>query len=276
MTISRNAKISILTILGIFTLPLLAAYLPVGIDWRDTYLPATLAALDGKSPFTVEIFYSAPWAVIPLIPFAIMPYEIGRLGVFVLGLGIFAYVPIKLGAKMPATIIFLMSAAVIGCLNNGNIEWMPLLGFVLPPQVGLILLAIKPQVGIGLGLYWFITIWKYKGLKEVAMVFAPVTILLLISFVIYGPWVLRFRQTLAWSVDNTSFFPYGLFIGAVLLIRSLKQKNDRLAMSAGPFLSPYVLQFTWVAILVSFLDEPFELLVVVICLWIPVIFRVLS
>ncbi|MFN8462081.1 MAG: hypothetical protein U0X93_09975 [Anaerolineales bacterium] len=63
---------------------------------------------------------------------------------------------------------------------------MLLLGFVLPPQVGLILLAIKPQVGIGLGLYWFITIWKYKGLKEVAMAFAPVTILLLVSFVIYN------------------------------------------------------------------------------------------
>ncbi len=276
MTISRNVKIFILVILGLVTLPLLASYLPVGIDWRDTYLPATLAALEGKSPFTVEVYYSAPWAIIPLIPFAIMPYEIGRLGVFVLGLAVFAYVPIRLGAKMPATIIFLMSAAVIGCLNNGNIEWMPLLGFVLPPQLGLILLAIKPQVGIGLGLYWLITIWKDKGFKEVVMVFAPVTILILVSFMIYGPWVLRFRQTLAWSVDNTSLFPYGLFIGAILLIRSLKQKNDRLAMAAGPFLSPYVLQFTWVAVLCSLLDEPLELLVVVICLWIPVILRVLS
>ncbi|MBN2116386.1 MAG: hypothetical protein JW730_07440 [Anaerolineales bacterium] len=276
MPLSRNAKLLLFVVMCLITLPLLLSYLPVGRDWQNTYRPATLAVLEGKSPYTVKVYYAAPWAVIPLIPFALMPYEIGRLGLFIVGLAAFGYVAYKLGAKPPAMIIFLLSAAVIGCLNNGNIEWMPLLGIVLPPQFGLILLAVKPQVGVGLGIYWLIMIWREEGFKKVVLVFAPVTILLLISFALYGFWFMRFGQTVARSVDNQSLFPYGLFIGAVLLIRSIKQKNNKMAMASGPFFSPYVLQFTWSACLVYLLDNPVELLAAVICLWIPVILRVLA
>lgn len=258
------------------SLILAAPFLPVGLDWQNTYRPAALAIMRGDSPFSVEIFYAAPWALIPLMPFALMPYELGRLGVFLLGLAAFAFTAYQLGARKWTLVLFMMSAAVIGCLNNGNIEWMPLLGIVLPPQWGLILLAVKPQVGIGLGLYWMVMIWREKGFLEVVRAFAPVTILLLASFILYGLWPLRFDQTLAWSVDNTSFGLQGLFLGAVALVWSIRNRNERTALAAGPFLSPYVLQFTWSATLVPLLDKPWELLAGVVFLWIPVVMRVIG
>jgi len=266
----------LLLCLVLVTLPILYTNLPVGIDWRDTYQPAALAVLHGQSPYVVEIYYAAPWAAWAMVPFAVLPYQLGRLITFLVGLGAFGYIAWRLGAKPLVMVLFLCSAAVVGCLNNGNIEWMPLLGIVLPPQIGLIFLAVKPQVGVGLGVYWLITIWNEKGWHEVTRVFAPVSVLLVISIALYGFWFLRFRQTLAWSVDNTSTGFYGAAVGAIFLIRAIRSKDERMALASGPLLSPYALQFTWSALLIYLLDKPLELLVVVIILWIPVILRVLD
>jgi len=251
-------------------------YLPVGIDWHNTYRPAALAMLQGKSPFSIEIYYAAPWALVPLMPFAVMPYWLGRLGVFILGLCAFAFTAYRLGARNWNLVIFMMSAAVIGCLNNGNIEWMPLLGIVLPPQYGLILLAVKPQLGVGLGVYWLITIWKDKGFWQMTRTFAPVLLLILASVALYGFWFLRFEQTVAWSRDNTSLGLQGMFIGAVALVWSIHNHDDRTALAAGPFLAPYVLQFTWSATLTPFLNKRLELLTAVVFLWLPVIARIIG
>jgi len=255
---------------------LVAPLLPVGVDWQNTYRPAALAMLRGDSPFSVEIYYAAPWALIPLMPFALMPYMVGRFFVFVLGLASFGFTAYRLGAGRWTLMIFMMSAAVVGCLNNGNIEWMPLLGIVLPPQYGLILLAVKPQVGIGLGLYWLVMIWWEKGFWQMVKVFAPVTVLLMLSFSFYGLWPLRFDQTLAWSVDNTSFGLQGLFLGGVALAWAIRNRNEKAALASGPFFSPYVLQFTWGAALVPLLDKPVELLAAVVLLWVPVVVRVIG
>lgn len=250
--------------------------IPIGIDWLNTYMPAALAMWHGQSPYGESVFYAAPWSLIPLIPFALMPYDIGRWGVFIFGFVAFAFTAFKLGTKPLSMIIFLTSAAVIGCLNNGNIEWMPLLGFVMPPWLGLIFVMIKPQVGIGIAVYWFIEAWRNGGIKQAAKTFAPVTIAFLISFWLYGLWPLRFQTTLDLSVDNTSLFPNGIFVGLVLLAYAIRKNEKRAAMASGPFLAPYVLQFTWSAPLVVLVTEPWLLFVAWVGLWIPVMMRILN
>jgi len=250
--------------------------LPIGLDWLNTYMPAALAVWHGQSPYGDSIFYAAPWAVIPLIPFALMPYEIGRWCVFILGLLAFAYTAFKLGAKPIPMVIFLTSAAVIGNLNNGNIEWMPLLGFVLPPWLGLIFVMIKPQVGIGIAIYWLFEAWRKEGIKQVIKTFSPVIGLFLISFWLYGLWPLRFRTTLSASVDNMSLWPNGIFIGLVLLVYAIRKNEKRAAMASGPFLAPYVLQFTWAAPMLALLQEPWLLFAAWLGLWVPILMRIMN
>jgi hypothetical protein len=251
-------------------------FLPVGLDWRDTYRPATLAMMRGESPFSVEIYYAAPWCLIPLMPFALLPYAWGRAGVFMLGLAAFAFTAHRMGARRWVLAGFLCSAAVVGCLNNGNIEWMPLLGIILPPQWGLVLLAVKPQVGVGLGIYWFFIIWRRDGWRAVVRTFTPVTVLTLISFALYGVWVLRFGQTIAWSADNTSLGWYGMALGWALLVRSIRKGDDGLALASGPLLATYVLQFTWSAVLVVLMRNRVEFFGAVVILWVPVVLRVIG
>jgi hypothetical protein len=253
-------------------------YLPIGTDWMHNYRPAALEMAHGRSPYNVKVFYAAPWALIPLIPFALLPYEISNAGIFLLGLVVFAYTAHKLGARPASMAIFLLSASVMGCLLNGNIEWMPLLGFVLPAPIGLIFAATKPQVGIGIIIYWFIHIFRTKGFWAVVKTFAPVTVLTLLSFWMYGFWILGFQKTLEQSASstlpyNTSLWPQGVFVGIWLLYKSVQNNKPEMAMASSPFLSPYVLQYTWVAVLAGLVQSPLELLAISVALWIPVALR---
>lgn len=269
--------ILLLIIFGIKLVPSLF----LGYDWIHTYRPAALAMARGESPYTVDIYYAAPWALLPLIPIALLPEQAGVICIFLLGLSAFAYIAYKLGAKPVSMIIFLLSASVVGCLLWGNIEWMPLLAIVLPAPIGLIFALIKPQVGIGIVIYWFFKILKAEGIKSVIKTFIPVSIVTLLSFLIYGLWPLRFQQTLDLSNNsaldyNSTIWPQGAFIGIWLIYKSIKNHKIETATAASPFLSPYTLQYTWVAVLVPAINKPMELLIISIGLWIPVAFRFVS
>jgi hypothetical protein len=124
--------------------------------------------------------------------------------------------------------------------------------------------------------YWLIVIWWEDGFRKVAFTFAPVVGLLLLSFLLYGLWPLRFSQAVAWNPYNSSIFPYGGFVpGLLLLFAALKWRDPKAALASGPLLAPYVILFTWAAMLVYFLRKPKVLFVLVILLWIPSLVRLL-
>ena len=276
--LARHAWVKFFPLLGVVVAALSALFfwMPYGIDWHWTYRPAALAVLGGESPYSVEIYYAAPWAAWLLIPIAVLPTMVGRVAIFLLGVAAYTYTAWKLGARRGPSLLFLCSTAVIGCLINGNIEWMALLGIVCPPWLGLILLAVKPQVGAGLGVYWLVTIWREHGFKKVILTFTPVTVLLIVSVLLYGLWPLRFSQTVAWSTSNGTLFPYGIILGVVILAEALRRRHSRAALASGPFFSPYVLSFTWIAMLAYLLDRPRLLAVAVVVLWIPTLLEAFS
>jgi len=277
----KKARIFFLIILVLILIVLNNSLVPslfLGYDWIHTYRPAALAMARGESPYSVDIYYAAPWALIPLIPIALLPEQTGTIFMFLLGLSAFAFIAHQLGANPISMAIFLLSASVVGCLLWGNIEWMPLLSIVLPPSIGLIFAIIKPQVGIGIVIFWFFNILNTRGWRDVIKTFLPVTILSLLSFWMYGFWPLRFQQTLDLSNRsslnyNSTIWPQGIFIGIWLIYYAIKRHQDKTAIAASPFLSPYTLQYTWVAVLVAAINAPMELLVISIGLWIPVVFR---
>lgn len=273
----QYGKPILLSLLILATLPFLYSYLPIGLDWHNAYRPAALSMLRGESPYGMsefgQAFYNAPWALIPFLPFAIMPYQIGRVGVFIMGLAGFAIIAYKLKAPPISLLIFLTSAAVIGCLNNGNLDWLPMLAFILPARWGLIFAAMKPQIGIGVGIYWLFESYQEGGIRAVFKTFAPVGILLLSSFWLYGFWFLEFSK-LENNINNMSLFPYSIPVGLYLIWASISRKDLRPAMASSPLLAPYVSQFSYAAVLAPLLQKPGWLGIVSAMLWIPVIQRV--
>lgn len=248
----------------------------LGIDWRLTYRPAAVAFLHGKNPYDTEIspdapFFAAPWGLLPLLPLALLPVEIGRAFLMVMGLAAFGAAGYRAGAKPYTVALFLLSPPVVQTILNTNIEWIPILGFVMPPTLGLFFVTVKPQTGFAVGLWWMFEAWRKGGIAQVIRTFAPVTIAYLISFAFYGFWPLGMFNVLNYGRDfNASLWPQSIPIGLVLLVASIQKQDVRYAMPASPCLSPYVLFHTWSSAVFSFINDPAQMTAIVLGLWILV------
>ncbi|NPA07322.1 MAG: hypothetical protein GXO54_07995 [Chloroflexi bacterium] len=263
-------------ILGFLGLTWVAARtLPPGIDWHETYYPAARAVLAGRSPYEVAGFRIAPWAIVPFLPLGLLPEDWGRAAYFVLSLFAYAWLAWRLGARGWTLALALLAPPVWHGLLNANIDWLPMLGFVLPPRWGLFFLVIKPQVGIGLTLYWFIQAVRQGGWRRVLHDFGPVSLALGLSVLLFGPWPLRFQAPLTFWW-NASLWPASLPIGLALLTHSVRTQEPRWAMVAGPFFAPYILFHSWVAAVYPLAPWPAEFTAVVLGLWGMVLWRGLS
>jgi hypothetical protein len=255
----------------------LVPVLPDGIDWRLTYRPATLALLSFHNPYAPEVardapFAAATWGLLPLIPLAILPLKVGRTILLLISLISFAYSAKKLGANRFGILLFLLSPPVLFCLLNGNIDWIPILGFILPPQIGLFFIMVKPQIGIAVAVYWLFQAWRQGGIRPVVKVFLPVSIALLASFGLYGLWPLQSTQVLTIAQRyNTSFWPISIPIGLALIVAAIRLKQAKLAMAASPWLSPYVLFNSWSGALAALSSQTLKLAAVVLGLWLVIL-----
>ena len=249
--------------------------LPAGIDWHATYRPVSIMAMQGKSPYRPDpdaFFPYAPWALIPLIPLGLLPENIGRGAFFVLAILGYSYFAMRLGANRYTLPLFLISPPVLHCLLNANIDWIAILGYALPPQIGIFFLLVKPQVGIGGVIFWLVISWYRGGFRETLRVFLPVTIVTLLSFVVFGLWPLSFIRAMQYSW-NASLWPLSIPVGLVLMVQALRQKDIRFSMAASPCLSPYVLFHSWAGALGAILSDTVLTLTAVIGLWGVIIFR---
>jgi len=167
----KTIQIIIFSIIFFVLILIIADFLPPGIDWDETFRPASLALLNLGSPYDISGFFYPIWTLIPILPLALLPNSIGRAAFMILSLLAYAYSAYKLGGRRFAFVAFLLSPIVMHALLNANLDWMPLLGFVLPPQVGLLLVVIKPQVGWIVALFWFVEAWREGKWKKVFVTF---------------------------------------------------------------------------------------------------------
>ncbi len=279
----HNPRLMFILLGAAFVIAVVAVVLFVppalGIDWRQTYRPASLAMLQGHNPYDVEVapdapFFAAPWGLLPLLPVALLPTELGRAIVMVGGLFVFAYTAKKLGATPVAMIAFLLSPPVMHSIVNANVEWLPLLGFVLPPPIGLFFIAVKPQTGFAVGIFWLVEAWRTGRMRKVVRTFAPITGAFLISFVLYGLWPLQLGTVLKYgSGFNSSLWPLSLPVGLALLVTSIQKRQMAYAMPASPCLSSYVLFHSWSSAMAALITLPLQLITAVVGLWIVVLMR---
>jgi hypothetical protein len=250
-------------------------YFPNPVDWTISYRPAALALISGASPYAGRPFFNAPWILIPLIPFALMPYRVGVAALFVANLALFLYISWRMAAKPVAVTAFICSLPVVIALLFGQVDSLILLGLFLPRPLGLVLLLAKPQIGAVIALFWAVEIWRESGWKQVIKTFAPVAGLFLISFLIYGLWPLTSNPGSLISTDhNTSLWPGSLMIGLPLIVYALRSRREDFARMAAPFFSPYVSPQSWSVALLGLMHNEFEMVAACLASWAMLLFRV--
>lgn len=269
----RNYFYILLGALGMVVFSFIAApFVPPGRDWSIAFRPAAWEMIYLRSPFNVPGFFNPPWTAVALIPFAIFPEQVGRVLMILTGLIAYAYVGYKLGGSRPAILAVLLSPLVMHTMLNGNMDWLSLLGLVMPPQIGLFFVTMKPQLGIAVVIYWLVESWWTGGYKRTIQVFWPITLVTLLSFLLYGfwPWRARVEVDLWW---NTSLWPMSLPVGLALMVAALRKWDIRYAMGASPCFAPYILFHSWVIALYAIIRSTPETIAAVIGLWVLVAIR---
>jgi len=236
-----------------------------GNDWVYTFHPAILNLLSGKDPYAIDQFLIPPWGLIPFIGLVWLPPGLAMAIIRVIGLAVYAFVAIRLGAKPLGMVIILLSPQVMHNIINGNIDWLAFLGFVLPPQIGLFFISIKPQIGFALAIFW--TVEAYKQ-KKFLRTFTPFVIVFIISLLVFGWWPLRF--TSVQKAYNASAWPISLPFGIVLLYMALRQHKIRIAQAISPLFSPHVMFHSWATFLFALAPNTIELIIAVLSSWLMV------
>lgn len=260
--------------LGLIWLAALAAlswavyqYLPGGGDWVQTYRPAALHVLAWQSPFNVAIYHSPPWSVLPLLPLAVLPGQIGYAVNFTVSLFVTGYVARRQGASWASVAILLTSYPVLFSSIYGNIDWLVYLGLLLPARWGMFFLLIKPQNSIGLVIYYLADALRNGRARQFLHVILPVAVALLWSYWAFGPWY-QSGLTEIGKDFSASLWPQSLPIGAVLLISALRDRKPLQALATSPMFAPYVTPGGWGASLLGLCDQPLLLAAASAGIWI--------
>lgn len=249
----------------------------MGIDWRETYYPAARAVLEGRNPYeAAPTFRNVPWTLIPMLPLALFSERASGVLFFILTLALYALAAVQLKASRTALVAFLLSPPVVYGLRMLNVDALVLMGFILPPQIGLFFVLIKPQMGIAMIPFWFFETLRKGGWISLVRVFTPVTVAILLSFAVFKGSSIGRSDDLLQSTWNASLWPWGFPAGFVLTILSIRNQRKDQAIAASPFLSPYLAYHSWVSVLAALMQRDFELVLAVIGMWLVAVIRILG
>jgi hypothetical protein len=245
----------------------------MGVDFNETYLPAARALAAGQNPYTVvPSFFNPVWTLLPFIPLSYFPSRLAVIVFFFITIAIFLFVGFRLRAKPVAFTAFLLSPAILISLRQLNIDSFVMLGFLMPAQIGLFFVLAKPQLGLGMIIYWLVDAWQSGGVRKVVFTFTPVTGALAATFILYGNWIgAAGAANLMTTNWNYSLWPWGVLLGLALLAAAFGLKKKYLAASAGPLFSPYVGLYSWPVALVGLFDNDLLMVGAVLTLWIMVV-----
>jgi hypothetical protein len=140
------------------------------------------------------------------------------------------------------------------------------LGLFVPRHIGLFLVLAKPQLGAPFALLWFVDSWRSGGIRQVARDFSPVTFALFVSFVLYGIWPLQMIGVITKS-RNISPWPYLIPLGLLLLALALRHQSEEAALSAAPFLAPYITFASLSVPLLALASHKRLMVAASVCLW---------
>jgi hypothetical protein len=260
-------------VLVVFTLLAIIGYLilPYGSDWNEGYRPALQLMLHGQSPYarndvSDHPIVNPPWSLVPLLPLALLPPQWGRAFVFALAILVYSGIAIRLGAKPIGLAAFLLSYPLVYSLIYGQNDWLISIGFILPPSVGLFFVLAKPQIGIGIAIFWLVEAWRAGGWRKVLIVFGPVTLAFAVCLLIFGNWF-RYAYHPLGCECNTTMWPRSLPLGLIFLVLALRQRKPEPAMASSPFLAPYVPPHSWAASLLAIVSDTLLIIIVSAATW---------
>lgn len=253
----RRKTIGILLLAALFLLvAVFTAGLPTA-DFYDNFYAAARNALIGHSPYDAVGYICAPWGIIPLIPFAVLPPMVAHGLYFATCLFILAFIAWRLGASPLTIAAFILSPTAIGALLVGNLDAVVVSGMLFPPILGILVLMIKPQIGTGVALYYLINYARDRRWLDGLKSFLPSAAGYAFALALFPIWFIRASNNPS-NIWNRSLFPYSIPVGLFLLWLALRNRNPYFALASTAFFAPYLSFYTYIIVQIGLLHKDVE------------------
>ena len=207
----------------------------------------------GQNPYQVPGIFTPPWLNLLFGPLLLLPEPLAAAVLTLANLVALSFLLYRSKASLPVLFMALFSPVTLYMVRTSNVDALLLLGVMLPPQWGLILLLTKPQLGMGIAVYWAWEAFRSGGIRKLIKIFAPITIAYAVSFSIYGFYILEGRSAIdtAWNA-NLYFFPYLIPVAIILLIAAIRRKQVSLTYGVAALASPYASPNSYIGLIPSF------------------------
>ncbi len=240
--------------------------------WSDQRRTFTQAVHHLADPYSALVWPYVPWAVIPLIPFGLLPVWLAVLLQMILYFGLLAALVFRFEGGLAAVLIVLTSAIAFDTALEINLEWMVVIGLLVPPVWSGPLLLVKPQAALGAWLGFAPRDWLRGGLVVLAVVAAALLIwpgwvggmIADIQANTLGDWGARINI----AFSNLMPRPLSWGIGVALAILALRRRDPVIGVFAWQFVVPYATFYGIMPVFALFASRwPRLALIVSLTLW---------
>jgi len=220
-SVTRSQNRMLLLLVFLLGLIIFTLRPPDAVDWRETF-----SQIRFGRPYDQPNFIGMPWTSILLAPFQLVPVPISLIFNAAVTLFMTAWLISRRSGNAYSLLLIFTSFPFLSTIANGQIEWLPMLGFIMQSSMALPLLMIKPQSGILVILTWMTT--KSKAIEIFLIGLAT----LLLSWLLWGNWAvdlltnIRYVKAQSFGLDdwNVALFPFLIPVGLALIFYVWKYK----------------------------------------------------
>lgn len=224
-------------------------------DWERFYRPAALATRPNNVPGN----FAPPWTYLPLWPIAVLGDNLSK---GVLTLVTIAICRLYVGNwRRFAMLCFTMP--FMATLAFGQVDALSLVGLMVPADLSLLFLSMKPQGAALAALRGRLTAWSVSLLL----------IVLAVSFLLWGWWPTALLERGTWGT-NCSQWPWSIAFGLALLYWQWRRgfDSDGVLCIATLLLTPYFFLTSMlpaIAVTIKELDDDwYSMGIVIVLTWV--------
>lgn len=212
--------------------------IPVWYDQENIWLRSAQFTAD---PYQVRGYVNPPWASVIMLPFALLPVPLAVLAQICLYFAAITGVIFRLGGGGRATVIALTSFIAFDNGLEPSIDWMTVVGLLLPPVLSAPFIFVKPQTALG----------YYAGVapRQWLYFIGSAAAVGLVSLLVWDWWLPAMlanveRYTLSAFANlapMTFLTPFvSIPIGIFLMWQTFRRRDPLLGVLAWLFFIPYI------------------------------------
>ena len=242
--------------------------------WGDQYNIYTRLDQHVANPYELPGYNNVPWPAVLVAPLALLPFEWSVLAQMVLYFVLLALLVYRFGGGWRVVLLVLTSSLAYDTALEINLEWIVVIGLLVPPVASGPFLLVKPQIALGawFGYRWRDMLWG-GVIVLVVMLLAlliwpgwPQGMLAAISNNILGEWGNRVNIALSKLLP----WPLTWAVGLALAWLAFRRRDVILGVLAWQFFVPYT---TFYGIMPAFVllavRWPWAALIISLAAWVP-------